>query len=588
MRLHQILDALPSALGGESLLTILWPGFDAIDEDGSGRSSGSGSRSSGGGFLPDDHVELFGALKRARDWFDARLFIRVEDSADSSKAASLWCALLDATALSSSHFTGDVIFDQSLLWTGVVADKKDRFRLFSTDILEEKPVKEKTKNPRHGNVVGTGVNPDADNDVSVRLICSHSMKVKKSVPRHKVPLHRICSEPEFYLTPHSMSLASFDENDAVGNSNILGHIFPSACPNASDFVLLSLDFAIEGKPVPTNKDNGAGRRPWDKLAASTSGSTSGCEDPAPTPADFIFHRPHLTSELKDVRDKRSIEFLAFPTTMKDAAIHRNDNDDIPCVKLLRLRQEMEMNPVLFDGVAVKTTPAAQHESTEAVDESFLQALDQLPSLHSADIFSRCVQAKSDGEDIDSFLANIETKSPTSKSKGASPDAALPDLPSPLDIFYLRDDADDDSRSLRRFLDGSSSLLKEGEKPDHGNLSLDASAAGGLLQDVAALVQADVQDDPFCSKIRAEDILAKYRPRLEQLLGGTGAGEEVGKRRRECSFEGATIAGISWPDVKEIQWHDVYYNRGLESEEKAQEIHLLKVGDRERSRDYFEC
>merc|ERR1712168_840254 len=108
---------------------------------------------------------------------------------------------------------------------------------------------------------------------------------------------------------------------------------------------------------------------------------------------------------------------------------------------------------------------------------------------------------------------------------------------------------------------------EKQRPDANEIEAEL-AAGTLMSNMKALVKTN--DDPFCSKIRVEDILSVYRPRLDSL-----SEEMKEKRQRQSSFEGAVIATIPWPDVKEIQWHDVYYNRGFESEEKAQEIHLLK-------------
>ena len=528
LRLHQILDALPSALGGQSLLTILWP---YLDNDGEG-----------GGIDLEDHVELFGALKRARDWFDARIFIHTNEVGDglgNDAGSALWEALLDASFLPTSLFQREIVFDTRSIWTGVVGDGRERFLLSTAEEIRSTKSKEKSSKARlsaGGGKPGEGT----ESDTTVRLLLSHSLKLQRVLPRHKLPYHRICSERGFYLSP--LTLIRDSDGDSQDNSSLLSRLFPSS--SSSDCVILTLEFAIDGKPPPTNKDNGAGRRPWDKLAASTSGSTSGEGDgQCLSPREFIFNRPHPTTSLKDIRDGRCVHFVACPAMEREGT---------PYLKLFRLRQDAELSSSLFE----RSIPC--QEADQKIDESFLAAIDQLPRLSSAESFAQCVKAMTKGEDYHKTLASL--------GKEASDDRSVPPPPSPLDILHLENDAENPGIFFNAAV-----LLKEGDGKEHAVPDA-TSANGGLLGDVAALVRADIQDDPFNRKVRAEDILLKCRKRFEELW--VEATEN--KRRRQTSFEGANIAAISWPDVKEIQWHDVYYNRGSESEEKAQEIHLLKV------------
>ena len=521
LRLHQIFDGLPSTLGGETLLTILWPAFDDS-------------------VIPEDHVELFGALKRARDWFDARLAICVgedEGEAAGNDAASVWEALLDARVLTASRFSRQVIFDARTIWVGVAGDGKESYRLSVADENHIAKSKEKSK----ARLSGGGKPTEAtDADLPVRLLVSHSLKLKKVLSSRKVPLHRMSSEPVFYLT----SLSSMVEDTAHSSTNQLQRLFPSTSLNSSDCALVTLEFAIDGKAAPTNKDNGAGRRPWDKLSASTSGSTNGEEEfQMLSPHEFVFNRPHLTTTWKEVRDRRSIDFIVSASDSKES---------LPYLKMFRLRQDLEIHSCVFD------TSKTIAEASQMPDENFLQAFDRLPCLSSSKMFAQCIEKSANGESIDTFLLDLERK-------GVSPVLAS-DIPSPLDMMHLESEIVNHNLAL-----DASTLLREGENSEHVGVD-GAQSSGGLLGDVAALVRADVQDDPFNRKVRAEDILAKCQKRFNELFD-EGMG---GKRQRQSSFEGANIAAIPWPDVKEIQWHDVYYNRGSESEEKAQEIHILKV------------
>ena len=526
LHLHLLLDGLPSCLGGETLLTILWPTFDEGDP-----------------ILPEEHVELFGALKRAREWFDARLFFRVNlRDSDHAVAEQLWNAFLDTTPLRSANFRNEQIFDPNFVWSGSIGESKSRYCLRRLRMGD--PFAENTAGPRNGGVNGNS--NDVNVEATVRLLSGHSLMLKEYVYMRKLPMHLIDSEPQFYLTVDTLV------SDERSDSQVIEKLFSASdAPFSKSFVaILTLEFAIDSKPAPSSKENGAGRRPWDKMAASSSGTSAIDEEAQLSPADFILSKPRVTRELKHCGERRSIDFVAFPPKGNDAAF----------IQICKLRDETELNSQIFE------TKTSDH----GVEIDFLRAFDHLPVLRSTASFVQCIEKfHLDGGNFESYLNTLEKYAEPKDKPNCSP---TPPTSSeevghsfPEDILSR---PTNDYEILGRGLDAKA----ESDKQQLDASEIEAEhATGSLLSNMKALTKSGHDDDPFCSKTRVEDMLAVCRPRLDSL-----AKELEEKRQRPSSFDGAVIASIPWPDVKEIQWHGVYYNRGFESEEKAQEIHVLKV------------
>ena len=517
LHLHILLDGLPSCLGGETLLTILWPSFCEGDP-----------------ILPEDHVELFGALKRAREWFDARLFFGFDEHLRESEhdlAEQLWNAFVDCTRLSSADFQREHIFDQNFIWSGSVGDSKSRFCLRRLEV--NNPPEDNSDEPRNTGSITTVAEVNVESPV--RLLPGHCLKLKEFVNMRKLPMHLIESDPQFYITADSLI------DDQRSDADVIEKLFSAIDASFSNsFVaILTLEFALDDKPAPSSKENGAGRRPWDKMAASSSGTPSLTdEEDQLSPMDFVFNKPHVTREIKHCREKRSIDFVAFPPRKGDAAF----------IRICKLRDETEVNSEIF---GTKITP------DDEVDAGILKAMDRLPVLRSSAAFVQCIEKfHGDRKSFEIYLKDLKELSEPDNTSFEKDECFPPEdiLSRPTNDFEI----------LNRGMDSDA----EKQRPDANEIEAEL-AAGTLMSNMKALVKTN--DDPFCSKIRVEDILSVYRPRLDSL-----SEEMKEKRQRQSSFEGAVIATIPWPDVKEIQWHDVYYNRGSESEEKAQEIHLLKV------------